>query len=367
MPEPEARATLPGPAVAGEGFDEGEVVRTPVCDVLGIEIPIVCAPFGPWDQVELAAAVSNAGGLGGVGTALRPLPDLKKQWRRLRDLTDGPFVINHTMRPLDEEAFAASVEFGPAALSFHMGVPVDLIERAHDAGILWIQQVIDMDEAKQALAAGVDVLIAQGGEAGGHGGWVSTLVLVPAVVDVAGHVPVLAAGGIADGRGLAAALMLGAQGVSMGTRFLASREMAVSDDWKKRIVEADATDAVKVVNTERILPPFSRPVTHAEPRSLLTPLIDQLADDPDGIDVEATTRAVVSSILAGGGDEYMPFAGQSVGLISEVLPAAEIILRTVEDAERLLVTAPSWVQDEGSGSGGESDEDSDDPHEAAEQ
>ncbi len=311
--------------------------------MLGIEVPIVCAPFGPWDQVELSAAVSNAGGLGSLGTAVRSLSDLKEQWRRLRDLTDGPFAINHTMRPFDEAAFAASLEFGPAALSFHMGVPVDLIERAHDAGILWIQQVIDLDEAKQALAAGVDVLIAQGGEAGGHGGWVSTLVLVPAVVDVAGDVPVLAAGGIADGRGLAEALMLGAQGVNMGTRFLASEEMAVSDNWKKRIAEADATDAVKVVNTGRILPPFSRPVTHAEPRSLRTPLIDQLADDPDAIDVETTTRSVVASILAGAGDEYMPFAGQSVGLISEVLPAVDIIRRTVEEAECLLAQGASWV------------------------
>ena len=104
-------------------------------------------------------------------------------------------------------------------------MPADLVARARDAGIIWIQQVMDCDQAEQALDTGADVIVAQGGEAGGHSGWVSTMVLVPQVVDVAGDVPVVAAGGIADGRGLAAALALGAQGVSMGTRFLASHEM----------------------------------------------------------------------------------------------------------------------------------------------
>ncbi|MFH8658943.1 nitronate monooxygenase [Streptomyces afghaniensis] len=120
-------------------------------------------------------------------------------------------AINHTLRPLNEEAFQATLDERPAAVSFHLGVPGDLIERAHDAGILWIQQVMDVQQAEQAVGAGADVIVAQGGEAGGQGGEVATMVLVPQVVDIAGDTPVVAAGGIADGRGLAAALALGAR------------------------------------------------------------------------------------------------------------------------------------------------------------
>src|SRR3954470_12986142 len=178
------------------------MLQTPLCDVIGIEVPIICAPFGPWDQVDLAAAVSNAGALGSLGTALRTVPDLRSQWARLRDLTNRPFAINHTMRPLDMEAFEATLHERPAAISFHIGDPGDLVLRAHDAGIIWIQQVFDLDQARRAVDRSADVIIAQGGEAGGNGGFVTTMVMVPAVVDLAGAIPVVAAGGIADGRGL---------------------------------------------------------------------------------------------------------------------------------------------------------------------
>jgi enoyl-[acyl-carrier protein] reductase II len=313
-------------------------VRTPLCDLLGIEVPIVCAPFGPWEQVELAAAVSEAGGLGSVGTALHPVDELRAQWDRLRGLTDRPFAINHTVRPFSEEAFAATLEARPPAISFHLGVPADLIARAHDAGILWIQQVMTRAQAEEAVAAGADVIIAQGGEAGGNGGWVGTIVIVPQVVEVAGDVPVVAAGGIADGRGLAAALALGAQGVCMGTRFLASTELGIAEEWKRRIVEADATDAVKVVNSERVMPPFNRPGGPAEPRALRTPLIDQLREHPEWVDPAAMGARLRAALEEGGGHEYLPFAGQSAGLISEVLPAGEIVRRVVAEAE--AVTRP---------------------------
>jgi nitronate monooxygenase/enoyl-[acyl-carrier protein] reductase II len=312
------------------------VLRTPVCELLGIEVPIIGAPFGPWDQVELAAAISGAGALGSVGTALRSVPELRAQWDRLRALTDRPVAINHTVRPFDEAAFAATLAFRPAAISFHLGVPGDLIDRAHAEGILWIQQVMNRAQAAEAVAAGADVIVAQGGEAGGNSGWVATMVLVPQVVDVAGSIPVIAAGGIADGRGLAAALALGAQGVNMGTRFLAATEMRIADEWKRRIVAADALDAVKVVNSGRVMPPFNRPGGPAEPRALTTPLIEQLAAHPDWVDPAVMGARLRESLLAGGGHEYLPFTGQSAGLIDDVLPAAEIVARVVAEAEAAL-------------------------------
>ncbi|MEV6727584.1 MULTISPECIES: nitronate monooxygenase [unclassified Streptomyces] len=315
------------------------MLTTPVCRLLGIDAPVVCAAFGPWEEVDLAAAVCRAGGLGSLGTAVRPLPDLKEQWARMRQLTDRPFAINHTTRPLNEEAFQATIEERPAAISFHLAVPPDLIARAHDAGILWIQLVTDLRQADEALRAGADVLVAQGGEAGGHGGDVGTMVMVPDVVDLADDVPVLAAGGIADGRGLAAALALGAQGVLMGTRFLASSEMNVSQAWKDRIVASAARDAVKVVNSERILPPFNRPGSAGVPRCLRTPLLDALREHPDQVDPEEIVPRVMAAIRAGGGEEYLPFTGQSAALVHEVLPAGEIVRRTVREAEAALAAA----------------------------
>ena len=215
-------------------------IRTPLCDLLGIEHPIICAPFGPWPQVELAAAVSEAGGLGSLGTAVRPVEALQGDWRRIRELTAKPFAINHTRRPFDEAAFAASLEARPAVISFHIGEPMDVIDRAHAEGILWMHQVGTVDQARQALDAGADVIIAQGWEAGGNAGDVATSVLVPQVVDIAGSTPVVASGGVGDGRALAAALALGAQGVNVGTRFLASAEMGIPEAWKQAIVAADS-------------------------------------------------------------------------------------------------------------------------------
>jgi enoyl-[acyl-carrier protein] reductase II len=316
----------------------GGVLRTPVCDLLGIEAPIIGAPFGPWDQVAQAAAISAAGALGSVGTAVRSVGELQDQWRRLRELTDKPFAINHTIRPFGPEAFAATLDFSPAAISFHLAVPADLIERAHERGILWIQQVVDRRQAEEAVAAGADVIVAQGGEAGGHAGSVATMVLVPQVVDVAGDIPVLAAGGIADGRGLAAALALGAQGVSMGTRFLAARALAIADEWKRRIVTADALDAVKVPHSDRVLPPYTMPGARVEPRALTTPLIAQLQAHPEWIDPATMGPRLREAVTQGGGHEYLPFAGQSAGLIDEILPEAEIIERVMAQAEAVLAS-----------------------------
>jgi nitronate monooxygenase/enoyl-[acyl-carrier protein] reductase II len=321
------------------------MLRTPFCDLLGIDVPIVLAPFGPWEQVELAAAVSEGGALGSVGTAVRTTPELREQWKRLRELTQRPFAINHTGRPFDPDVFDAILEAAPAAVSFHMGIPSERIAEAHDMGAKWIQQVGDRGSAELALEAGADVLVAQGWEAGGNAGWVSTLVLVPQLVDLAGGVPVLAAGGIADGRGLAAALALGAQGAMVGTRFLASTEMQIDPAWKARIVEADATDAVKVPHSERVMPPFTidlPPGRAPAPRALRTQLIDQLEADPEAVDAAALGPRLVAEVRAGAGHDLLPFTGQSAALVHDVAPAGELLRRIVAEAEQALAAAQSF-------------------------
>jgi enoyl-[acyl-carrier protein] reductase II len=321
------------------------MLRTRLCDVLGIDVPIICAPFGPWDEVDLAAAVCEAGGLGSLGTAVRPLPDLRRQWSRLRMLTNRPFAINHTTRPFDPETFEATLKERPAFISFHMGDPGELVEQAHAVGTRWIQQVMDVDQACQAVERGVDVIVAQGWEAGGHGGQVSALALVPQVVDVAGDIPVVMAGGVADGRGLAAALALGAQGVAMGTRFLASREMHVAEEWKQRIVAARSTDSVKAEVMDALLPPFNRPYYPVTARVLRTRFLEEWGDRPDELATRAAEFApqMMESVLRGDGHEYLPFTGQSAGLVHDVLPAAEIIRRTIAQAEELITGLQSGL------------------------
>ena len=304
------------------------------------------AHFGPWDEVELAVAAASAGCLASLGTAVRSVPELRQQWAILRDRTDRPFAINHTGRPFSEDAFAASLDFRPAAISFHMGVPSDLIDRAHDRGILRLQTVGDAEGAEAALEAGADVLIAQGTEAGGNGGWIGTLVLVPLIVDLAGDVPVVAAGGIADGRRIAAALALGAQGASLGTPFLATEEMAIDPTLKARICAASATDAVKVPHAERVLPPFTLPQVGMPyaPRALHTALISQLETDPDSVDPAAVGAQLLAAFRAGGGYDLLPFAGQSVALVHDVVPTAQLVQRLLVEAQAAIEKATSAVR-----------------------
>jgi enoyl-[acyl-carrier protein] reductase II len=204
------------------------VLHTAVCDLLGIDYPIIQAGMGPFTSAELAAAVSNAGALGTLGTGARPAQGFKDHLARLRRLMRRPFAVNFVLSPVlpDPELFALTLGAGARLVSFALGDPAEYIGPAHDAGTLVMQQVTTVQQAQRAAEAGVGIIIAQGSEAGGFGGVVSALVLIPQVVDAVRPVPVpvVAAGGIADGRGLAAALVLGAQGVNLGTRFLASAE-----------------------------------------------------------------------------------------------------------------------------------------------
>src|SRR3974390_3712787 len=212
------------------------MLRTRVCDLLGIDVPIILAGMGAGaPSVEFAAAVSNEGGLGSVGSLFRPAELVKRDIDLLPTLTNRNFAINHIPQALDVESFRHTLQARPAVISFALDDPGDLIRQAHDAGARVMLPVTTVAPHVQAAEHGVDVIIAQGTEAGGYGGTVSTMALVPQVVDAVSPVPVVCGGGVFDGRGIAAALMLGAVGVNMGTRFLASQESPIDADWKQAI------------------------------------------------------------------------------------------------------------------------------------
>jgi enoyl-[acyl-carrier protein] reductase II len=315
------------------------MLRTRLCELLGIEHPVIQASLGPWSSAELVAAVSNAGGLGSFGAVFKPADELRAQLERIKQLTDRPFAVNLSARPFNEEAFELTIETKPAVISFAHGDPGELVGRAHQAGIIFVQMVNTVEQASQAADRGVDAIIAQGTEAGGFGGTVSTMSLVPQVVDAVDPIPVVAAGGIADGRGLAAALVLGAQGVNIGTRFAASEEAAISDDWKRRILEASSEEAIKVEFANYVFPPPNREGGYeALPRVLRTPFVEEwnLRQDEVEREAERLSGELMEAVRQGRGHELVPFTGQTVGMIGEILAVAEIVRGLVREAEEAL-------------------------------
>lgn len=317
------------------------MLRTPLCDLLGIEFPVIQAGMGPFTAAELVAAVCNAGGLGSLGASQRPVDDLRRQLALTRTLTDRPFAVNHLVPTLNEEAFALTLEAQPPIISLALGDPGDLVKRAHDVGILVIQQVHTVKHARQAAEREVDVIIAQGGEAGGFGGMVAALALLPQVIDAVRPIPVVAAGGIADGRGLAAALVLGAQGVNIGTRFLASVEAPISAGWKQAILAAESEDVVKVEVWNDIIPLPGGGGYGTVPRALRTPFIEEWQQRRNDAkrEAERLQSEVITALQQGRFHEIVPFAGQTAGLIREILPAGEIVRRIVTEAEEALKRA----------------------------
>lgn len=314
------------------------MIRTPFCDRFRLDAPIVQASIGPWTSVDLTAAVSEAGGLGSLGTTLRSADELRRDIAALRERTDRPFAVNHTTRPLDEEVLAVTLAARPPVISLALATSREIVERAHEVGALFVQQVHTVAQARRAAELGVDAIIAQGTEAGGFSGTVGTFALVPQVVDAVSPLPVIAAGGIADGRGVAAALVLGAQGVNVGTRFLASVEATISDEWKRAIVEARSEDAVKAEFADDVFPPPSGEGFVTRPRVLRTPFVDEWNRRLTEVPAESARlqEEIVGAVRAGRGHEYVPFTGESAGLIHEILPAGEIVRRLVAEAEEAL-------------------------------
>ncbi len=318
------------------------MLTTTLCDLLRIEYPIILAPMGSATSAEFAAAASNAGGLGSIGTLNRPTAAVLRDIKVVADLTSRPYAVNHIPPTLDETAFRATLEARPAAISFALGDPGGLVRRAHDAGALVIVQVTTVAQAVEAAERGADLIIAQGGEAGGYGGNVSTLALLPQVVDAVAPVPVVAAGGIFDGRGLAAALVLGAVGVNLGTRFLASPEAPIADEWRRAILAAASEDTMKVdaLNDIRPLPGTAGYGTVL--RSIRTPFMEEWQGKREEARAnrERLNQQMLAATKAGRRHEMLLTAGQTAGGIKDVLPVAQIMRRMMAEAEVALSRAP---------------------------
>jgi 2-nitropropane dioxygenase. len=219
-------------------------MHTKLCDILGIEYPIIQGGMAWVATAELAAAVSNAGGLGIIGAGNATGEFVREQIKKARALTDKPFGVNvMLMSPFAEDVMKVVYEEKVPVITTGAGNPGKYIDKLKGAGIKVLPVVPSVALAKRMEKEGVDAVIAEGTESGGHIGELTTMVLVPQVVDAV-KIPVIAAGGIADGRGLVASLVLGACGVQMGTRFVASVECTVNENYKRAIVKAKDRDTI---------------------------------------------------------------------------------------------------------------------------
>jgi len=280
---------------------------------------------------ELVAAVSNAGGLGIIGGLFRDADELREEILKVRQLTSRPFGVNHVVSQLDSGAIDVTLELRVPVLSLAWGKADEIVRRAHDAGMKVIHQVNTPEEAGRAASDGADVIVAQGAEGGGHVGAMSTLPLVPQVIDVVNGVPVLAAGGIADGRGLAAVLMLGAQGVLVGTRFLATPEARGRGHSKDVILNALGSQTVASKFFDDVL---GLRWPGALVRSIRNPLLDRWAQrQQDWALAAEQIRPSLEAALAAG--DFV-IAGESAGLIHDIVPAGELVARIAREAEALL-------------------------------
>ena len=314
------------------------MIKNALTELLGIEHPVILAPMGSCTSAAFCAAVSNAGGMGSIGTLNRTTRDVLRDLDEIRTLTTRPFAVNHIPQTLDREAFDATLKLKPRVISFALGDPGELTGPVHDAGSLVMVQVTTVAQAEQAVEHGADIIVAQGGEAGGYGGVVSTLVLVPQIVDAVAPVPVVAAGGIFDGRGLAAALVLGAVGVNLGTRFLASEEAPIEEGWRQAVLNARSEDAIKADALNYVNPVPGTVGYGTVLRSIRTPFLERWNGDREEAIRESSrlSAQMRAAREAGRRHEFLATAGQSAGAIKAVLPVAEIIRRTVRSAEALL-------------------------------
>ena len=320
------------------------MLKTRFTELLGIDHPIILAAMGSATSASFAAAATNAGALGSIGSLNRTTEAVLRDLKAIRDPTSGPFAVNHIPVSLDQEAFAATLALRPAVMSFALADLGDLAKRAKDAGALVMIQVTTVAQAEAGAERGADLIVAQGGEAGGYGGDIGTMVLVPQVVDAVAPIPVVAAGGIYDGRGVAAALMLGAVAVNLGTRFLASTEAPIDEGWQQAILNAKSEDAIKADALNAINPLPGTAGYGTVLRALRSPFLEQWNADLEGAAAQRDQLrgAIAASAQEGRRNETIAGAGQTAGGIREVRPVAQIIASLVEEAEAALRAAAEF-------------------------
>lgn len=331
------------------------MLHTDLCDRVGVALPIWNAGMGGGlAGVDLAAAVAEAGSLGVLGLGGLPEPLVREHIRQLRARTDRPFGVNLIMPLMDDETVQCCFDERVPVLVLFWGDPAPYVERAHAAGTLLVVQVGSAEQARQAAAAGVDAVMIQGLEAGGHNRGTAPLATVlPVVVDAVAPVPVVAAGGIADGQGVAAALAQGAQAVSLGTRFLASDESLALDAYKQRIVQATREDTLLTTLFDVGWPD----APHRVLRNATVTAWEEAGSPPPG-ERPGEGDTVGTMALAGArvplprysismptvgfeGDleDQVLYCGESCAAIHDVRPAADIVRDLVRDAEAAGATA----------------------------
>jgi NAD(P)H-dependent flavin oxidoreductase YrpB (nitropropane dioxygenase family) len=315
------------------------MIHTPVCDLLQIRHPIVLGGMASGTDVSLVAAVSNAGGLGTLGIARTPADQIPQDIGAIRAMTQAPFGVNFLLFMAREPAIDAALNARPPVFSAAWARADQdlrtLFGRAQEAGSQVMYMAGTVPEALRAKAAGAEVIVAQGTEGGGHVGWMASMAVLPMIVDAVAPTPVLAAGGIADGRGLAAALALGAQGALLGTRFLATEESPLHPHFKQAVLDSDGHDTVL---TE--IPDIARADIWpgAMARSRRNAFIARWA----GREWELRARqpevaaALERARETGDADNAALLIGQDAGLIHDIPPAGELVERMVAEAEALL-------------------------------
>lgn len=306
------------------------MIRTHLCDLLGIDYPIIQGGMAWVSTAELVAAVSNAGGLGIIGAGHMPTDILREQIKQTKELTKKPFGVNlMLLTPHIDELIEVTYEEHVPVITTGAGNAGSLIKRFKEIGTKVIPVIPSIALAQRMEKAGADAVIAEGTEAGGHIGELTTMALVPQVVDSV-SIPVIAAGGIADGRGLAAALALGAAGVQVGTRFLCATECTVHERYKQKIVAAKDRDTTVTGRST------GHPVRVI--KNKLSREFDRM--EKEGASVEELEQFGAGKLrLAakdGDVDHGSVMAGQIAGLVKDIKPAAEIIKEMVNDAETII-------------------------------
>jgi NAD(P)H-dependent flavin oxidoreductase YrpB (nitropropane dioxygenase family) len=315
------------------------MIHTRICDLLGITHPIILGGMGTATTAPLVAAVSNAGGFGTLGTSAFDAAALDTEVASTRERTEKPFGINHLLFQIKEDMFAITLRAQPAVAAFAWARKDqelrNYFQRAHDAGCKVMYMAGEVPEAVRAAEAGADILVAQGTEAGGHVAWMASLPLVPMMVKAVAPLPVLSAGGIADGRGLAAALALGAEGVLLGTRFMATSEAPIHANFKQAIVKSDGHDTVLTeipdLATQRVWP-------GAMSRAQRNKFIEYWAGREWALRQNATAvgKQVLAARAAGDVDHASISFGQDAGLIDSIKSAREVIRDIVDEAEEII-------------------------------